>query len=206
MKLKLIAHRVNTIAQLKKLPENLGVEIDLRSRGSKIILHHDPFCAGEYFDKWLNHYHHGTIILNVKEDGLERPVIKMLSERQITDYFFLDTSFPNLISLSNEGINKLAVRFSEFECLETVLKMEGRVEYVWIDCFTKMPLNRETYGRLKSSGFKICLVSPELQKHSESEIKLYYSVLKEQKIFVDAICTKNPKIWETLYKDNRKQL
>ena len=36
--MKIIAHRINKIRQLKALPRKYGSEIDLRSFGSKIIL------------------------------------------------------------------------------------------------------------------------------------------------------------------------
>ena len=41
-----ILHRVNTIALLEKTPSNLGVEVDIRSNGENLILHHDPFKQG----------------------------------------------------------------------------------------------------------------------------------------------------------------
>lgn len=195
MKPKFIVHRVNTIEQLQNVPAALGVEIDLRSEGKKIILQHDPFCRGESFEKWLDHYHHGMIILNVKEEGLEKTITKMLTERNIADYFFLDVSFPVLISLSDAGINKLAVRFSEYECLETVLKMQGRAQYVWIDCFHDLPLNRKIYDRLKLVGFSLCLVSPELQKHPVSQIKAFADSIQNEGFEIDAVCTKRPDLW-----------
>ena len=38
----IIIHRVNTIEQLKKLPNKYGVEIDVRGYGDKTLLNHDP--------------------------------------------------------------------------------------------------------------------------------------------------------------------
>ena len=43
--------------------------MDIRSEGARLIIHHDPFVAGESFDEWINAYQHGTLILNVKEEG-----------------------------------------------------------------------------------------------------------------------------------------
>ena len=47
----IIKHRVNTSKELKKLSNNFGVEIDLRSNNQNIYLHHDPFKNGELFSK-----------------------------------------------------------------------------------------------------------------------------------------------------------
>ena len=38
-----IAHRINTVEELKKTPKECGVELDLRDFGDRLILQHDPF-------------------------------------------------------------------------------------------------------------------------------------------------------------------
>ena len=48
-----IAHRINTISELKKIPVNYGIEIDLRDFKKKIILNHDPFQDGEDFEEFI---------------------------------------------------------------------------------------------------------------------------------------------------------
>ena len=59
----LIAHRVNTAAQLARVPPEYGVELDLRDRGDRLILQHDPFLDGEDFADYLRGYHHGLMVL-----------------------------------------------------------------------------------------------------------------------------------------------
>ena len=53
--------RINKIAKLKSIPKKFGVEVDLRSYGSKIVLNHDPFKTGDKLD-YLSNYNHGTLI------------------------------------------------------------------------------------------------------------------------------------------------
>ena len=65
--MNLISHRRNTLAELIATPRQYGVEVDIRSRGEQLIIHHDPFVAGEPFDAWIAAYQHCTLILNVKE-------------------------------------------------------------------------------------------------------------------------------------------
>jgi hypothetical protein len=38
-----IAHRINTIEELKQIPKEYGVELDLRDFRDGLILQHDPF-------------------------------------------------------------------------------------------------------------------------------------------------------------------
>ena len=195
--MKLIAHRRNTIAKLLATDLNYGVEVDIRSLGQQLIMHHDPLVAGESFDEWLNFYEHGTLILNVKEEGLEEQLMEIMAEKDIDDYFFLDQSFPFLVRWANKSKRRCAVRVSEFESIETALTLSGKVDWIWVDCFTHFPLTHKDAQRLKQAGFKLCLVSPELQgRDAESEIPILVGLLNERNIVAEAVCTKRPDVWE----------
>lgn len=184
-----IAHRINTRNQLSKLPIEYGVELDLRDSGSDLILQHDPFVGGELFEDYLKEYQHGTMILNIKSERIEHRVLELLNQYKIYDYFFLDSSFPMIYLLSKQGQSKCAIRFSEFEGLDTILSMANKVDWVWVDCFSKLPIDKESYEVLKGAGYKLCLVSPELQGR-ENDIDEYKKQLSAQGIIFDAICTK----------------
>jgi len=193
----LISHRCNTIEQLKSTPREYGIEVDIRSNNGELIIHHDPFAQGEIFENWLTHYQHKTLILNIKEEGLEEKLIALMRKYQINDYFFLDQSFPFLIKWSKLGEHRCAVRVSEFESVETALALTGKIDWVWVDCFTCFPLSKEDARRLQLTSFKLCLVSPELHGRSgEIEIPELYKLLKTRNIYPDAICTKLPELWK----------
>lgn len=195
--MNLISHRRNTIEELKSTPSEYGVEVDIRSDNGQLVIHHDPFAQGENFEDWIKNYRHGTLILNVKEEGLEMRLIDLMKKHGITDYFFLDQSFPFLIKWSNLGERHCAVRVSEFESIETALTLAGKIDWVWVDCFTKFPLSSEDADRLQDAGFKLCLVSPELQgRPAESAIPELAKLLAERHISADAICTKKPELWK----------
>lgn len=187
-----IAHRINTIEQLKASPKSYGVELDLRPDGDKIIIHHDPFAGGEDFEEWLKHYDHALIILNVKAEGMEERLIKLMNQYNIKDYFFLDMSLPFLIKYMRKGTKEIAIRFSEYEPLDFVMGFAGKLDWVWVDCFNDLPLNAESYAALKKH-FKLCLVSPELQGYDVSRIEEFKDKLKGMEI--DAVCTKRPDLW-----------
>lgn len=195
--MKLISHRRNTVSELLATDSKYGIEVDIRSEGDRLIIHHDPFVAGESFDVWIDAYRHGTLILNVKEEGLEARLIALMQSKGIADYFFLDQSFPFLVKWSKAGEHRCAVRVSEFESIETALILTGKVDWVWVDCFTRFPLSEHDARRLKDAGFKLCLVSPELQgRDANVEIPQLASLLKERNIVADAVCTKRPNLWE----------
>ena len=82
-----IAHRINTIDELLKVPKNYGVEIDIRDFGKKLILNHDPFEDGDTLEDYLEHYDHGTLILNIKSERIEYKVLEILNKYKIKKYF-----------------------------------------------------------------------------------------------------------------------
>lgn len=196
--MKLISHRRNTLAQLADTPHHLGVEVDIRSDGGRLIIHHDALTPGEAFEPWLAAYRHGTLILNVKEEGLEAPLIALLRRHDIDDYFFLDQSFPFLVKWAGAGERRCAVRVSEFESIDTALTLAGQIDWVWVDCFTHFPLSGGDAARLRDAGFKLCLVSPELQGRGAEEIPQLAALLAERGIVADAVCTKWPDLWQSL--------
>jgi NDP-sugar pyrophosphorylase family protein len=201
-------HRINTIEELKAIPIHYGIEIDLRDDlNGNIYISHDPYVNGELFSNFLEHYNHKFIILNIKSERIEYSVIELIKKHDITEYFLLDSSFPMIYKLSNEGEKNIAIRFSEFEVLDTVLAMKGKIDWVWIDCFTKNPLNISVYNILKDAGFKLCFVSPELQ-NQQHKLKEYKDFFKKENILLDMICTKKYNIseWERINHDNNVQI
>ena len=185
-----IAHRINTIEDLNKLPLEYGVEIDLRDDlTGRIYIQHNPYEDGESFEDYLAAYHHGTMICNVKSERIEYKVRELLENRGISNFFFLDSSFPMIMQLAREGEKRVAIRYSEYEGIDTIRKMSGKVEWIWVDCFEQFPLSRSCYDEMKNMGYKLCLVSPELQGRPQ-DIQAYKKICKEQGIVFDAICTK----------------
>lgn len=194
--MEIIAHRINTIEELLKTPKTYGVEIDLRTNGKEIILHHDPFIEGDNFEEYLKKYNHGTLILNIKTEGIEFDVINLINKYKIKNYFFLDSSIPQIVRLIKHNIKEIAIRFSSFEPIEFVEKFKGKAKWIWVDCFEDLIITKENFNFFKINGFKICLVSPDLQNKKEL-ISEFYSDIKQMGIQLDAICIK---------KENLKQL
>ena len=184
------AHRINNTKNLKKIPKKYGIELDLRDYGKELMLEHDPFTGGEKFEDFLESYDKSSIILNIKSERIEYKVLDLLKKFNITEYFFLDSSFPMIYTLSKDGEKNIAIRFSEYESIESVLLMKDRVKWVWVDCFNNFPLNLENYKKIKEAKLKICLVSPELQKHNINRISEFKEIIYKNNFEIDAICTK----------------
>jgi len=192
----IIIHRVNTVKKLSTIPQEFGVEIDLRSQKNKIYLHHDPYKNGELFSKWVKSYNHKLIVLNVKEEGLETKIIKILKKANIKNYFFHDQSFSTLIKTSK--FTKVSVRTSEYEKLSSTKTLFKKIKWIWVDHFTKFSLGKNLYKELKKNKIKICIVSPELINNKKiiKKIKFIKRSINKNNFIINAVCTKNINLWK----------
>lgn len=73
--------------------------------------------------------------------------------------------------------------------MDTLQAMSGKADWVWVDTFTRLPMDHGIYHEMKRLGYKICLVSPELQGQPE-KMAAYAEQIKNERIVFDAICTK----------------
>lgn len=194
-----ILHRVNAVADQSKLDPSWGAEIDLRSDlavPGEIHLSHDPWARGDRFNVWAEGFAGrgctGPVILNTKEDGLEKRALEVVHAAGIQSYFFLDTALPTLVQWClRQGVKDFAVRVSKHEGLETVKPFRKAARWAWLDCFDGDPLSEATALALKDD-FKLCLVSPELQKVPLKESMEKFLALAR---LCDAVCTKDPAAW-----------
>lgn len=194
--MKIFHHRINTSSQLVEIPPVDGVEIDIRSSGQEIILEHEPFKEGQLLTQWLKHWQGQSLILNIKEEGIEERTLDALRAYPNLEYFFLDQSFPFLVRTMNSGNKKTAVRVSDLESVDTALLMN--CDWVWIDCFLgDWNFLPGVVRRLQDNGKKICLVSPELVRdNAMNELQLLQDILKDNNLFVQGVCTKLKALWD----------
>ena len=92
--MEIIVHRINKIEDLVNLSPKYGVEVDVRSQGSKLILNHEPYTNGCNFNDYIENYKHGTLVLNIKEAGIEEDVLKIVKSFSIKSFFLLDVEMP----------------------------------------------------------------------------------------------------------------
>lgn len=184
--MQIIIHRVNKIADLKNVPSEYGVEIDIRAYGDKLVLTHEPFESGDDLEEYLKNYHHAFVIFNIKEAGIEKRVIELAKKYKVKDYFLLDVE-PYWIHHATEGgFKNIAIRYSENEPINMALKYKNKANWLWIDIPTKLPLSPTIVKQMK--GYKTCLVCPERWGRPK-EIALYIKKMKALKFNLDAVMT-----------------
>ena len=194
--MEIILHRINQIELLKETSQNYGVEIDIRTFGENLIINHEPFQSGDLFKDWIKNFNHKTLILNIKEEGLEEEILFYLNKYSINTYFFLDQSFPSLMRNKHKINYKYSLRVSDYESIETAFKFKDKVDWIWLDVFHEFIFTKKDILNLKNNNFKICLSSPELNNTSKVNIESIKKIIKRDNIEFDAVCTKYPSLWE----------
>ena len=192
----IIEHRRNSVSELKRVPRDNGVEIDIRSDSDGLYLAHDPFVRGERLEHWLHFFDHRMLVLNVKEEGLEASCESLLAESDVHDYFFLDQSAPFLINRGLAGKRDGACRVSDFE--SPAIPALRLSEWAWMDSFLGGDLDLQTIRDIQRQGLRVCLVSPELHSPKRlAEAQRLAAVVKASRLRPDAVCTKEAALWKS---------
>lgn len=157
--MEIILHRINSLSGLISTPKKFGVEIDIRAHGSSLILNHEPGEKGDNLVNYLDEYRHGTLVLNIKEAGIEKTVLDLVKERGVSSYFLLDVEMPFIFMAAQCGVRELAIRYSEYEPIESAEYFANKFDWVWIDTVTCLPLDSKIIPKLES--YKTCVVCPE---------------------------------------------
>lgn len=196
--MEIILHRINLLKKLRKLPTFFGTEIDIRSNGSKLILNHEPDIKGDKLEDYLSEYKHGTLILNIKEAGIENEVIKKVKQAKINSYFLLDVEYPYIFKSIKKKQKKIAIRFSEIESINNAEFLQKNFDWIWIDTITKLPINKKNLKVIKK--YNSCLVCPERWGRPK-EIKSYWKRMIKLKFVPNAIMCeeKYANIWNNLF-------
>ncbi len=184
----IIAHRVNSIKDLKKLPPACGAEVDVRhsDKTGRLYLNHDIGGGGD-LEEYLKNFRHRFIIFNIKEADTEQQCLDLAEKYHIPkdNYFLLDVEFPYLYSATRaKQIKEIAVRYSEAEPIQTALAQKGFCNWVWIDTNTRLPLDASVIKKLR--GFKTCLVSPDRWGRPQ-DIKTYRKKMQALGFQPDAV-------------------
>ena len=181
-----IIHRINTISQLKNIDKKYGVEIDIRSFKSKLILNHEPYVKGDFLDDYLENYKNKTLILNIKESGIEDDVLKSIKKFNIKSFFLLDIEFPYIFKLIKKKNKNFAIRYSEYEIIAMLNDYKDKAKWAWIDTPNILPINKTNKVYFKK--FKTCLVCPE-RWGRKNDIKKYKKYFEKIKFYPTSVMT-----------------
>lgn len=198
--MKILAHRGwwkedseknSEIAFRRAFEAGFGVETDVRDQNGVLRIAHDiPVGDGLMaFDTFLTLHkaypQAGTIALNIKADGLQRPVRTLLDEAGIQDLFCFDMAVPDALGYFREGF----VTYTRHSEIEPVPPFYDKAHGVWIDCFYSDWIQPEDVHRHLEAGKAVALVSPELHKRDHKAAWRAWADIRSENVF---LCTDLP--------------
>ena len=200
-----------------------GLELDIRScaanNGSTLILTHDRLRDFQFersedlicLDDVIQDLKPYTVIVNVKESGLEEEVSEILEDNNI-NYYFLDSQIPDIIRLCRQEKfkGKFIIRVSDFEEVSDSFIEHTMPEYIWVDYskFSEDNFKIHEYkdfleNILKIQSINTCkkiLVSPEL--YGLQNIKITNDIINSETVKnilkEFCVCTKIPDDWREI--------
>ena len=160
-----------------------GVETDIRDLNGILVISHDvpsmddrELLTVDSFLKLYNSF--GTnlpLALNIKSDGLQEKLLKLIVKYEVSNYFVFDMSIPDTIGYLNKGY-KVFTRQSEYEQEPAFIDI---VDGIWLDEFITHWIKIDTIKTQINNNRKVCIVSPELHKRNYlSEWKNYKEMSK----------------------------
>ena len=170
-----------------------GVETDIRDYNGDLVISHDiadskAISVKQFFSLYNQYKCNMPLALNIKADGLQTELRKLLSEFNITNYFIFDMSVPEGLQYIKQDFS-VFTRQSEYELSPSFY---DSADGVWLDSFLYDWIDEKIITTHLNNNKKICIVSPELHKRDYiKEWKNYKET--ERSIGIDLmICTDHP--------------
>ena len=171
-----------------------GTETDIRDHNSKLVISHDmpnanPMPLEVFFEIYKGHRAFLPLALNIKADGLQSELERLLTEYQIENYFVFDMAVPDGLLYAKQKFRTFT-RHSEYEPMPPYYEL---AHGVWLDEFNGHWLTDEVIEQHLAQQKDLCIVSPDLHKRNYQEEWQHYRQL-EAKIGKDKImiCTDFP--------------
>ena len=186
----------NSFEALKSaLDAGFGVETDFRDCNGVMVVSHDPpegdvLEARTLFELYVELGASGRIGLNIKADGLQKPLLEMLVESglPLKNCYVFDMSVPDALGYIASDFPTYT-RLSEYETEPPFLNLSTGV---WVDSFTGNVAQVTEAQKILAAGNRACIVSPELHHRDHHELwnKITEAGLHKNPLF--ELCTDFP--------------
>ncbi|WP_320820884.1 hypothetical protein [Thalassolituus sp.] len=177
-----------------------GTETDVRDCQGKLVISHDIPTGNEILmSRFLEIYKASgcgkTLALNIKSDGLQYPLMKLLEDYEVLNYFIFDMSVPDALSSIKSGLTAYT-RQSEYEKECSFYELSNGV---WMDEFSTDWIDLQSIKIHLKNNKKVCIVSPELHgREYLSKWKKYKEITKVLDSKNITLCTDLPELAEEL--------
>lgn len=144
----------------------------------------------DFFKLYKKYNTNLPLALNIKADGLQNLLKKLIEKYEITNYFIFDMSVPDALLYIDLNFN-VFTRQSEYEKEPSFY---DKARGVWMDEFYSHWIDKNIIKKHIDNGKLVCIVSPELHKRDyKKEWQEYKQIEKELHIQDQLmICTDYP--------------
>lgn len=179
------------VSFFRSFEHGFGTETDIRDFNGDLVISHDMATGAEIrFSELLSILGRlGAdlpLALNVKADGLQHELKRVLQEYNYDSYFVFDMSVPDALAYKEADI-RFYSRVSEYEGLESVLPGSSGV---WLDSFKSDWFDGDTINFILNRGLNLAIVSSELHGRSfEAQWEMIKSLDLDNRVM---LCTDFP--------------
>jgi glycerophosphoryl diester phosphodiesterase len=171
-----------------------GTETDVRDHDGQLVISHDMAgSAAMPVEKFLGIYQEIgkqlPLALNIKADGLQLELKRLLLAYEVQNYFVFDMAVPDGLLYARQDFHTYT-RHSEFEPTPAYYDL---ADGVWLDEFAGHWITDAVIEDHLVKGKSICVVSPDLHKRDNAQEWKHYRQL-EKKIGLNRLmlCTDFP--------------
>lgn len=171
-----------------------GTETDIRDCNSRLVISHDmpnakSMCLEVFFEIYKGYQSSLPLALNIKADGLQAELGRLLDEYNVDNYFVFDMAVPDGLLYVRQKF-RTYTRHSEYELLPPYYEL---ADGVWLDEFNGHWVSDKVIEQHLAQQKDLCIVSPDLHRRDFQQEWQQYKQL-ETKIGKDKImlCTDFP--------------
>jgi len=181
------------VAFKRSFLHGFGVETDIRDyKGSLVISHEiadrNSMSLDEFFCLYNKYGTNLPLALNIKADGLQKELKKLIEKHNIKNYFVFDMSIPDTLVYLKFGMNVL-MRWSEYEHESTVL---NGIDGIWLDQFQTNWYDKSLVEGFMEKWGLVCAVSPELHGRDHKSCWILLAKASAELGKEMMICTDHP--------------
>jgi glycerophosphoryl diester phosphodiesterase len=160
---------------------DFGTETDIRDRNSRLVISHDmadskAMPVEDFLDIYRRYNKPLPLALNIKADGLQQELQRLLDTYQVSNYFVFDMAVPDGLAYARRSMRTFT-RQSEYE---TEPAFYALAHGVWLDEFHSHWISEDTVAQHLSQGKQLCIVSPDLHQREFREEWLHYQQLEQR--------------------------
>ena len=164
---KISGEKNTGIAFERSFSLNFGTETDIRDQAGNLVISHDIatgdcMSVHDFFAIYKKYQHHPPLplALNIKANGLQFQLQKLIELYNIVDYFVFDMSVPDTIGFIEKGM-RFYSRQSEHELHPAFY---DDCAGIWLDAFYGTWYTTELIMDHIKRDKEVAIVSPELHK------------------------------------------